>query len=66
MCTRHVLEQPSKIRSHAQAALQPVADALLSLMPLLESRRKEALLPYPRIQGQRQITYRCLIGSYYF
>lgn len=47
---------------HAVEALQPLAKAILSLTPFLESRKKEQLHPYPRVQAQRQISYRCLIG----
>eukprot|EP00392_Amoebophrya_sp_AT5.2_P016114 g16357.t1 len=47
---------------HAVEALQPLAKAILSLSPFLESRRKEKLHPHPRVLAQREISYRCLIG----
>ncbi|CAD7961350.1 unnamed protein product [Amoebophrya sp. A120] len=47
---------------HAVEALQPLAKAILSLGPFLESRRKEKLHPHPRVLAQREISYRSLIG----
>lgn len=47
---------------HAVEALQPLAKAILSLEPLLNSAEKERLLPWPRVQHQKAITLKCLEG----
>jgi len=48
--------------THAVEALMPLADCLLQLEPLLVSKKKEAILPWPRVQHQRISTLRCLEG----
>lgn len=47
---------------HAVEALQPLAKAILSLEPLLNSAKKEKLLPWPRVQHQKAVTVKCLEG----
>jgi len=47
---------------HAVEALQPLAKAILSLEPLLNSHEKERLLPWPREQHQKIVTLKCLEG----
>jgi len=47
---------------HAVEALQPLAKAILSLEPLLNSAKKERLLPWPRVQHQKAVTLKCLEG----
>ncbi|CAE8638454.1 unnamed protein product, partial [Polarella glacialis] len=47
---------------HAVEALQPLAKAILSLEPLLNSAHKEKLLPWPRVQHQKAVTLKCLEG----
>jgi len=47
---------------HATEALQPLANAILALEPLLLSKEKERLLPWPRVRHQRTVTLRCLEG----
>merc|ERR1719473_311664 len=47
---------------HATEALQPLANAILALEPLLLSKEKERLLPWPRVRSQRTATLRCLEG----
>mmetsp|Transcript_109266 Transcript_109266/g.244068 ORF Transcript_109266/g.244068 Transcript_109266/m.244068 type:complete len:430 (-) Transcript_109266:103-1392(-) len=47
---------------HAVEALQPLAKAIISLEPLLLSAEKERLLPWPRVQHQKQVTLKCLEG----
>eukprot|EP00441_Pelagodinium_beii_P026160 CAMPEP_0197658218 /NCGR_PEP_ID=MMETSP1338-20131121/45107_1 /TAXON_ID=43686 ORGANISM="Pelagodinium beii, Strain RCC1491" /NCGR_SAMPLE_ID=MMETSP1338 /ASSEMBLY_ACC=CAM_ASM_000754 /LENGTH=432 /DNA_ID=CAMNT_0043234767 /DNA_START=54 /DNA_END=1352 /DNA_ORIENTATION=+ len=47
---------------HAVEALQPLAKAILSLEPLLNSAEKEKLLPWPRVQHQKAVTLKCLEG----
>lgn len=48
--------------AHAVEALQPLAKAILSLEPLLNSVEKERLLPWPRVQHQKVVTLKCLEG----
>jgi len=47
---------------HAIEALQPLANAILSLEPLLLSHEKERLLPHPRVLHQKAVTLKCLEG----
>merc|ERR1719473_1715485 len=47
---------------HATEALQPLANAIIALEPLLLSKEKERLLPWPRVRHQRTVTLRCLEG----
>ena len=39
-----------------------VSDRILSLEPFLHAREKEKLMAHPRVNAQREISYRCLIG----
>eukprot|EP00397_Hematodinium_sp_SG-2012_P044975 GEMP01050369.1.p1 GENE.GEMP01050369.1~~GEMP01050369.1.p1 ORF type:complete len:340 (+),score=63.70 GEMP01050369.1:19-1038(+) len=47
---------------HAVQALQPLCNAILSLEPLVMSKKKEKLLPHPHAIHQKVISYRCLEG----
>lgn len=47
---------------HAVDALQPLAKAILALVPLINSSEKERLLPWPRVQHQKVVTMKCLEG----
>lgn len=47
---------------HAVEALQPLANAILTLEPLMTSMEKEKLLPWPRVQHQKVVTLRGLEG----
>lgn len=47
---------------HAVEALQPLAKAILSLEPVLNSVKKEKLLPWPRVKHQKAVTLKCLEG----
>lgn len=48
--------------SHAVQALQPLCNAILSLEPLVMSKKKEKVLPHPHAMHQKVISYRCLEG----
>jgi len=47
---------------HAVQALQPLCNAIISLEPLVMSKKKEKLLPHPQVISQKTISYRCLEG----
>jgi len=47
---------------HAVQSLQRLCSTILSLEPLVVSKKKEKLLPHPQVIHQRVISYRCLDG----